>query len=90
MIENLPPPRGVSFLAYLGLKRREEGKKKKKKEKRKEGEKKSVVLSFFLGWQIPNFISELSVWWALDELLRTQETVPDSCRPSLRPICKGA
>jgi len=44
-----------------------------------------VLTDFLLGWRRPNLITGLSgcKWWVLDWPRRTQETVPDRCRPSL-------
>ena len=44
-----------------------------------------VLTDFLLGWRRPNLITGLSgcQWWVPDWPRRTQETVPDRCRPSL-------
>ena len=47
-------------------------------------------LSFFLGWRIPNLINELSECCASNETRRTQETVPDQCKLTLRLTTKNS
>jgi len=45
---------------------------------------------FFVGWRIPNWITGPSGWCVSDESRRTQETVPDRCKPSWRHTrCQG-